>query len=53
MAQYVSIEEHQSLNYFAYHLTNGPMEGTNNKIKVLKLELMAIEIKIVSLQVFA
>lgn len=24
------------LNYFAHRLTNGPMEGTNNKIKVLK-----------------
>jgi transposase len=24
------------LNYFVYRLTNGPMEGTNNKIKVLK-----------------
>lgn len=24
------------LNYFTYRLTNGPMEGTNNKIKVLK-----------------
>lgn len=24
------------LNYFHYRLTNGPLEGTNNKIKVLK-----------------